>query len=161
MAAPGARYDRYFYAFAAVMAAISVASAVGAAVAFGAPWYLAAVAFAAIAAYLASYPWVRTAWYEAGYLAATPLVPAYRPGENGGYAVFASEPIGGDPASQAVMITTRGVTCRGLRNVDGAFTAEWIITIPMPPGARVDHAHIAHIPTGPATKDPDPGPPER
>jgi hypothetical protein len=153
--APGARYDRYdryFYAMAAAMAAIAVVSAVGAAVVFGTPWYLAAVAFAAVAfaAYIALYPWLRARWYEAGYLAATPTLPVYRAGENGGYAVFASEAIDGDPGHQAVMVAVRGVACRPLLDVDSRPTAEWIVTIPQPPGARIDRTHVAELPgTGP------------
>jgi hypothetical protein len=140
--APGARYDRCFYAFAAVMAAIAVASAVGAAVVFGTPWYLAAVAFAAIAGYVASYPWARAAWYEAGYLAAIPTLPRYGPGSGGGHAVFASEALDGDPRQQAVMIAALGVNVRALLAVDGSYTDEWIVSIPLPPGARIVHAEI-------------------
>ena len=92
---------------------------------------------------MATHPRLRAGWYEAGYEAATLAVPYYKPYDGGGYVVFASEAIDGDPRRQAIMIAAHGVHCRALLDVDGAYTDEWIISTPLPPGARIVQAQIA------------------
>jgi hypothetical protein len=130
------RRNRIFYAAAVLVAAGAVLQA-----ALG--QWIAGVAVALVAGYLALHPYLRAGWYEAGYEAATPTIPIYNPGEGGGYVVFATEALDGDPHRQAVMVASLGLHCRALLDVTGAYTDEWIIQTPLPPGARIVQADIA------------------
>jgi hypothetical protein len=130
------RRNRIFYAAAVLVAAGAILQAV-----LG--QWVAAGAIALVAGYLALHPYLRAGWYEAGYEAATPTIPIYNPGEGGGYVVFATEAVDGDPGRQAVMVASLGLHCRALLDVTGAYTDEWIIQTPLPPGARIVQADIA------------------
>jgi hypothetical protein len=145
MTPPGARYDRYFYASAAVVATGAVVQAV-LALWVGVLGLALAMTSGCIAAYMASYPWLRARWYEAGHDAGIARIPTSGPGGATGYALFGSEPIGGDPHRQTVQVVTRGVTCRALRNAEGGYTAEWIVTLPLPADTRIERTHLAQLP---------------
>ena len=57
--------------------------------------------------------------------------------------MFATEPVDGDPRRQAIMVAANGLHCRALLDVTGAYTDEWIVQTPLPPGARIVSADIA------------------
>jgi hypothetical protein len=125
------RYNRLCYAGAALVAlSAALQAALG-------EW-VAAGALALLAGHMPIHPRLRAGWFEAGSLAANPL-PRYQHG----YVVFARDDVDGDPTRQALMIAANGVHCRALLDVDGAYTDEWIVSTPMPPGARVVQAEIA------------------
>jgi hypothetical protein len=130
------RRNRLFYAGSAVVLACAVVQAV-------AGQWIAAAAVALLAVPIGLYPRLRAAWYRIGYEAATPTIPIYNPGEGGGYVVFATEPVDGDPRRQAIMVAANGLHCRALLDVTGAYTDEWIVQTPLPPGARIVSADIA------------------
>jgi hypothetical protein len=130
------RRNRIFYVLAAVLATGAILQAV-----LG-EW-VAAIAIALVAGDAALHPYLRAGWYEAGYEAATPTLPIYNAGEGGGYVVFATEAVDGDAGRQAVMVASLGLHVRALLDVDGAYTDEWVVQTPLPPGARIVHADIA------------------
>lgn len=129
------RRNRIFYVLAAVLAAGAVLQAV-----LG-EW-VAAIAIALVAGDAALHPYLRAGWYEAGYEAAAPTIRAL-PGDGGGYAAFATRAVDADPDCQALMVAALGVHVRALLDVDGAYTDEWIVSVPLPPGAKIVQAQIA------------------
>jgi hypothetical protein len=153
MTPPGARYDRYFRVMAVLVAAAALVQAVLAPFVFGLVGLINAVASACIAVYLAMYPRLRAGWYELGYVAAIPTLPLVRPGDGGGYALFASEAVDGDPGRQAVLIAVRGVRVRALVDGEGCHTSEWIVTVPLPNGSRIERVGITEIPDDPAGRE--------
>jgi hypothetical protein len=135
------RQDLVFYAAAVFLAAGAVLQ-----VLVLGEW-VAAAALALVAGYLASHPYLRAGWYEMGYDAGHKAgLPSLSSGEPAGYAIFASEPIGGDPHRRAVMVMTSGIKCRALLDPDGHQTAEWIVTMPLPAGARIVSTQLHESP---------------
>lgn len=134
------RTNLVFYAGAALSGVIGVAASI----VRGEP--VTAIVFMALAGCTAAHPYQRAGWYEAGYEAATPTLPRYRPGDGGGHAIFATEAIDGDPARQGLMVSTHGVEVRALLDEEGHHTTDWIVTIPLTPGAHIERVHIARHP---------------
>jgi hypothetical protein len=129
------RRNRVFYVAAVLLAAGAIVQAV-----FG--QWIAAVAVALVAGDCALHAYVRAAWFEEGYLSAAPTMRAL-PGDGGGYVVFASRAVDGDPDRQSLMVAALGVHCRALLDVDGAYTDEWVVQTPLPPGAKIVQAQVA------------------